>query len=285
MGSGASVDNITPEAIAETVASFGGAYEKYRENIEYNGLNGEILADIENDQELEGMLESIDITNMLHKKNLIKQYRKWRETIGGSYGVASNMNNTTIPPEDSQQTMQISSSMPKLSAAPPLSHNIPFQETLTIGPRDILYDMFQIQGISLDPQDIEPAGQHLCQAVKERCTSSNEGMIYDCFISYRVASECDLAEKLYLLLKLQGLNPFWDKKCLSKGEDWKAAFLTGLQHSKSYIALISNKALSSSKDLLKDHSTDNFLLEMQIALKIRQMTNNSSFIIPVHVGK
>jgi hypothetical protein len=53
---------------------------------------------------------------------------------------------------------------------------------------------------------------------------------YDCFISYRVFSDKSLAEILYLRLKNEKkLNPFWDKKCLKKGESWKSGFLNGLR--------------------------------------------------------
>ncbi len=269
MGAGASVETISPQAVGENVASLGAAYEKYRSVIEENGFSGEILADINSDQDLEAMLESIGITNLLHKKNLVKQFHKWKD--GGS-----------TPGSGGGSTGGGGSSETRTSSK---SYNIAFQDNITIPPKDIMSEMFQIQGIPLDPQDLEPAGQAIYQAVKERCNSSNQGMLYDCFIGYRVFSESDVAEKLYLLLKLKGLNPFWDKKCLAKGEDWKEAFLKGLQCSKCYVSLISSKALSPCRDRLKDHSFDNYLLEMQLGMKIRQEINNPSFIIPIHIGK
>jgi hypothetical protein len=266
MGAGASVETISSQSIGENVASLGAAYEKYRTAIEENDFNGGVLADIHDDVELEKMLESIGITNILHKKNLTKQFHKWKEGGGGGGG--------STPHHRAADGDELTG-----------SYNVAVQDTITLPPKDIMYEMFQIQGIPLDPQDLEPAGQSIYLAVKERCKLSNQHMKYDCFIGYRVASESDVAEKLYLLLKLKGLNPFWDKKCLTKGEDWKSAFIQGLQCSKCYVPLISSKALTMCRDRLKDHSGDNYLLEMQLGMKIRSEMGISSFIVPVHVGK
>ncbi len=43
---------------------------------------------------------------------------------------------------------------------------------------------------------------------------------FDVFLSYRVASDSPHASLLYDLLTAEGLNVWWDKKCLLAGEDW-----------------------------------------------------------------
>jgi hypothetical protein len=84
-------------------------------------------------------------------------------------------------------------------------------------------------------------------------------------------------------LKINGIEPFLDKFSLVDGEDWKVGFLRGLANSSCFVALISSKGLGPCRDRHNDHSSDNLLLEYQMALKISQ--NKSNYINPVLVGE
>ena len=47
-----------------------------------------------------------------------------------------------------------------------------------------------------------------------------QGVVFDVFISYRVASDSQNAALLYDLLTARGVKVWWDQKCLPAGEDW-----------------------------------------------------------------
>lgn len=60
---------------------------------------------------------------------------------------------------------------------------------------------------------------------------------------------------------------------------------TGLKNSKTFVALISRKALDRVRDYSSDHSSDNVLLEYETALDIMKSTENPQFICPLLVGE
>ncbi|KAJ3102588.1 hypothetical protein HK100_004342 [Physocladia obscura] len=94
---------------------------------------------------------------------------------------------------------------------------------------------------------------------------------YDYFISYRVASDADLAKELYFRLRLQtGSNKasnnrvFLDVENLKDGNDWTEGFSTGLKHSKIVVLLVSKGSLERMKTA--DQFQDNVLLEWENAI-------------------
>lgn len=93
---------------------------------------------------------------------------------------------------------------------------------------------------------------------------------HDIFISYRVATDADLAIKLQLELSLQtlpsGASPtvFLDKVCLKDGLDWRDGFLYGLQHCTLAVLLISEPGLQRIQGA--NTADDNVLLEYEYAL-------------------
>jgi hypothetical protein len=90
------------------------------------------------------------------------------------------------------------------------------------------------------------------------------------------------------MLKCEGLEPFWDKRCLHPGEDWKVGFLRGLNSSASFVAFVSTAGLASARNNAIDHSTDNVLLEYQLALHMndqRKQNGLCEFIVPILVGR
>jgi len=175
-------------------------------------------------------------------------------------------------------------------------------ERLLKSPKQIVTALLELQSTKLNPLDVEtsPAiadiAQHVADAKNEVASLqlrgaaqplANTSYKYDCFISYRVASEANTAETLYLYLERRGLRPFLDKKCLKKGANWKDDFLDSLRQSRTFLPLVSNKALERCRDAHRDHSGDNFLLEIQTALSIKHVKDKHGvykYILPVLVG-
>ena len=158
---------------------------------------------------------------------------------------------------------------------------------ITRTPRELMKEMFKIQGIICDPLDLKTCLKNIVQSVKESLSRMEKEELkegqYHAFISYRVAADSDVAEKLYYMLKLEGIEPFLDKFCLLNGEDWKVGFLRGLSNSATIIPLISSDGLKMCRDVGRDHTYDNVLLEYQMALAIAQ--EDTDFVVPVLVGK
>jgi hypothetical protein len=167
--------------------------------------------------------------------------------------------------------------------------NIPLSETVIFSPRYILEHLFSKQGIECDPSYLKLFVAELAAELTKRCERiDSTGKDYDCFISYRDATDKDVAEKLHDKLKLAGLKPFLDKECLPLTEEWKGNFLRALRGSKYFVALISTAGLAAARNHFIDHSKDNVLLEYQLAMEIdkkRMQDGNPEFIIPVLVGQ
>jgi hypothetical protein len=211
MGSGASANGtqfnfarMTPEEVAAEVAAIGSAFEGYKEIFLSNGVDGAVLASLQVESEMVSCLEDMGITKKLHQKSLIAKFMKLKE-----FSVA-----VSNQPEESENVL-------------PATEAIEFNlgDRITKTPRELMTDIFKIQGIRLDPTDLEPAVQRIIEAVGK---SKSDGVnSFDCFINYRVASEADIAEKLYLYLKSNGIKAFLDRKCLQSGMDWKTGFIKG----------------------------------------------------------
>ena len=150
-------------------------------------------------------------------------------------------------------------------------------------------DLFGIQGIPLDPSDLDPAIAKIAQAVGYSGVCDGKTK-YDVFVNYRVAADADLAEKVYLYLKTMGIHAFLDKKCLKDGEPWKEGFLTGLSRSRKFLCLISSSALANVRNAALDHTNDNVLLEYETGQMIRDHLKEvdadltRQYIIPILVG-
>ncbi|KAJ1551785.1 hypothetical protein HK096_009368 [Nowakowskiella sp. JEL0078] len=89
---------------------------------------------------------------------------------------------------------------------------------------------------------------------------------YDIFISYRVKSEAQLANELFLYLQLgkhKG-RVFLDQHLLQDGEDWRKGFLDGLKQSKIVVMLVSAAAIEGMKR--SNIWLDNLLLEWETGL-------------------
>ena len=239
MGSGASVVDVAEQI----VTTYGNDYLQYRARIEEQGIDGNKLANI-TQQEISIVFDQLGITNPKHRESLM---------------VSLAVRNLDLP-----------------------TH-------VTTIPRKLMGDLFAIQGISLDPSDVEPVVTKITHAIG--CSGCDGVNSFDVFINYRVATDADLAEKLYLYLKDQGIRAFLDKKCLKDGEPWKVGFLKGLLRSRKFLCLVSSDALTSVRDRTKNHTHDNVLLEYETAFMIKKLLEDvnvdmaNSYIIPVLVGK
>ena len=289
-------------------------------------INGKVLASCTRD-ELKAILVEIGITSVAHQVRLIAEWNamKERHAAGHSAGAVAHAGMaqgitislpSAIACDDVIETPAATvfagksaggagptgngnalqgpvpgTSRPVLtaSAVRVVEDNVPLVGTVTSSPRDILSDVFSNQGMECDPSSLKNCAAELTAVLTERCQSiDSTDKVYDCFISYRVDADKDVAEKLYLMLKLKGLNPFLDKACLPCGEAWQINFLNALRLSKCCVALISTAGLAPARNHLIDHSADSLLLEYQTALEVnkkRIRDSNPQFIIPVHIGQ
>jgi len=156
-------------------------------------------------------------------------------------------------------------------------------ESLSMTPRAIMAGIFERQGIFVDPKNVKRAAEDICSSISP---GFGDGVnTFDVFLSYRVASESEFAMQLFLRLKTKGIHAFLDKECLKNGEPWKQGFLTGLQNSNKFVAILSNKGLERVRDASADHAGDNVLLELETALKICATRGDASYILPLLVGE
>jgi serine/threonine protein kinase len=114
--------------------------------------------------------------------------------------------------------------------------------------------------------------------------------LFDIFLSYREASDVQLATSIYNGLVKKGLKVWWDKKCLPMGKNWKESFCAGLLNSGSFLCLLSKNGVNNSNVLRQDFSRleeisdcDNVLLEIRLALELKESFYLDR-IIPVMVG-
>ncbi|KAI9207496.1 uncharacterized protein BJ171DRAFT_492878 [Polychytrium aggregatum] len=120
--------------------------------------------------------------------------------------------------------------------------------------------------------------------------------VHDFFISYRVSSESNVANKLALSLQssrfvncltmyasgasVQLPHAYLDANCLAYGKAWEDGFLKGLANSRIAVLLISNKALES---ILANSGDDNLLLEWEFAVNL--WLQGKIEIIPLYVAE
>ena len=106
---------------------------------------------------------------------------------------------------------------------------------------------------------------------------------YDVFLSYRVATESIIAERLYDSLVAKGLKVWWDKKCLDPGVPWEEGFCNGLANCHVFVPLISSAVISQWSRLQPDSPVDNVLLENVLALELKRFSFIDR-IFPVLIG-
>ena len=265
MGATASVlstiHGLSAEDVARHVCCLGKKFEVYHDTIVDNGVNGHVVEQFLRQTENNGnnriahFFESLGITNVIHHQAILDHFRTLDSNHTSAHGGS------------------------------PLELESP--DVLVHPPREILGRMFKLQSIHLDPNDIDYAMSKVIKQIgapKANVVDKNpQSAPFDCFLSYRVGTDKDVAEKCYLYLKSEGYKPYLDKKCLVNGQDWKEGFLNGLRNSSFFVPLISSPGLAPARDDTKDHSYDNVLIEYQLALHIAE--EKAGFVVPVLVGQ
>jgi ankyrin repeat protein/serine/threonine protein kinase len=114
---------------------------------------------------------------------------------------------------------------------------------------------------------------------------------FDVFISYRVACDSALCNRLYDLLRHRGLTVWVDRKETTDASPWEDEFCDGLIQSKVFVCLISTDAVarkelsagSSFITLTSDSPCDNLLLEHQLAFELTSMSK-LPLVFPILIG-
>ena len=260
MGGGGSIVSLSAEELGAGVGKLGKAYEAVKQEIVESGITGEYLFSVVNEDKTQFksfVADNFNITKPLQQDFLFSKY------------------NTLLLNDGTEVTQSTTTTFD-------------IRDTVQRPPNVILGELFQIQGISLDPDNVVAAVDKIAAAVRLSVgdhTGCDGETSFDCFLSYRVAADKDVAEKVYYMLLSKGLFPFLDRVKLKDGMPWKDGFLQGLKGSKCFISLVSRKALESCRDKTKNHTRDNVLLEMETALRYMRVTGNTKYIIPVHLGE
>ncbi len=211
-----SLSSLSAVEIGEMVAGLGVAYLPYKDSIVENGISGEIIASASSDSELMEMLTDLGITNNLHKRVINTQLQKFKQM---AEGISPQQLTTQSPPPSDTTATEIPTS------AKSARESVPMADAVSSSPRVIMSKLFMLQGIKVDPSDLDSSFQLLESVIGK---GHGDGVnSYDCFINYRVATEADVAEKLYYYLRSNGIHAFLDRKCLKNGQNWKDGFLTG----------------------------------------------------------
>ena len=106
---------------------------------------------------------------------------------------------------------------------------------------------------------------------------------YDVFLSYRVNSDADHANRIYTSLTERGVKVWFDRKCIQPGTDWEESFIDGLLNSSCFVCLLSRNALAPMAEMTETSRADNVLLEWMLALELLERGFLSN-IFPVMIG-
>jgi len=126
------------------------------------------------------------------------------------------------------------------------------------------------------------ADQDPAPGVNRSATPTVSGKVL--FIGYRVDSEKDLVERICDKLTIQGVQFWWDTKCLRPGIPWEEGFADGLNRATVFVPVLSKLALAAFSRLTPDSSCDNVLLEHQLALELKKR-GDLRRICPILVGE
>ena len=219
MGGGASkapdaLSPMTPEEVANAVADLGQNYVPYKSCIMDNGVSGQILFELQ-DSDMDKTLEEIGVTTKLHRSGIINMLNKLKKEK------ASNVKKT-------QKVEKEKVSKPSKKSKFDLPKNFQVLETVDQSPRELLQQLFLVQGTPMNIYEPEKDLQKLEEIIASEgdCDGSSS---YDCFISYRVSADQDVARSIHDHLQRKGVFSFWDSVCLKPGENWKDGFLQGVK--------------------------------------------------------
>jgi uncharacterized phage infection (PIP) family protein YhgE len=217
MGAGASVESgpksietMTTEEIADLVSEIGSSYEKYASIIIASEIDGSYLISMV--EKIDEVLDEIGITSKVHRSKISKiiltAYAKSQSSEEEEEEVVEEEEEVAEEEEEEGEGAEGDIDLDEREVE--LKNKAEIDDLVTTDPRTLMTSIFKIQGIKLDPTDVDPAVAKIVQAVghAEECDGEET---YDCFINYRVASEANTAMTLYLELKTQGKIYRYDK--------------------------------------------------------------------------
>jgi len=121
----------------------------------------------------------------------------------------------------------------------------------------------------------------LAWLVVHQCRRRSTGRL---FLSYRVNADARLVEKVYYRLRSEGVDVWWDKKCLEPGQPWEDSFADGLMGADVFVPFLSKTALAPFQALESTSRCDNVLLEYRLAAELKARGELRA-IFPVFVGE
>ena len=210
MGSAASIElttDLSAEQVGDIVSKLGPRYKVYKAAIMKQNINGRFLASfVTNKDQLDIVLDELQITKEIHREQILIQLQK-----AGLIQIDGNNDNDILAK----------------TGSPYKKNNEIFQmkDSLMTSPRDLMTKMFSLQAIKVNLSEMHIISEKIANEVIKR---RNNNKKFDCFISYRVASDSVAALLIYYSLISRNITVFLDKVCLEIGYDWKTGFLNGL---------------------------------------------------------
>lgn len=203
-----SIETLTTEEVAYLVSEIGSSYEKYSSIIIASEIDGSYLISMVD--KIDELLDEIGITSKVHRSKISKliltAYAKSQSIEVEEEEVVEVAEEEVAEEEEKEEGEEVAEEVGDIvldEHEVELKNNTEIEDLVIIDPRTLMTNIFKIQGIKLDPTDVDPAVAKIVQAVghAEECDGEE---IYDCFINYRVATEANTAMTLYLELKTQG---------------------------------------------------------------------------------
>lgn len=253
MGSAASVgesklQEFTAGEVGNAVAALGTAYESYKATFCDNGVDGEMVSAM-TDDEFNEFADELGVTSKLHRKKILMELKKWQAPLAllhtASPVHSSSSPSATVDAAAAPATVDAAAAPATVDAAaaapvpiapagviaskstpePSLGDDFVLGDKVTRDPRSIMEELFALQGIFYDRAGPEEALEKICNFVGVGgCDGVNS---FDVFISYRVAADKDAAQLVYQHLHERGVFCFLDSKCLVDGMPWKEGFMQG----------------------------------------------------------
>jgi TIR domain len=113
---------------------------------------------------------------------------------------------------------------------------------------------------------------------------------YDVFLSYRVASDTNIALLIYEKLTKRGIKVWFDKMNILPGREWEQEFADGLLTSSCFVCLLSRNAINHPNKPMQNFNTleasskaDSVLIEWNLALEFAERGLLTK-IYPIMIG-
>ena len=159
MGAGASVsiplgplESLSSEQLGAAVASIGTAYEGYATSIVAEGITGGFISQL-SDTEINETLSDLGITKALHVKNIIFHFNTLKGKTNQLGGSGTLHHSSSAPPG----ALMVTNAVGVIEKVAKVVHDLDLPSRVSVTPRKLLSDLFAIQGIALDPSDLDAA--------------------------------------------------------------------------------------------------------------------------------